>query len=343
LKRRKNICLLKLFLLRTYKIQATNPQNKEQNMIRKALFAVLVVAFLTSPLWARTIEGNYSVKVIGNSIPLDGPRTSRTISDQTTLKVSREGDNITMMFGGFGGVSAATIFKGKTGNGHFTAVWCHQDCDQEMKVVWGSIRGNQLHGKMISPRVGHRRGMVPGWVEISFEAKKVMAFQSTDKPVFKPVRTPEHRPPHEDCLEFNPRKIKIEKETNGYLLTDGRSRMKVFSNRREARQALTVIRHYGMNQHCFIGRPNPSMEYWLADDQSPHGYLPDEDCIAFDPDKIELVREGHQWLMTDGRSRMKMFPNREEAEKALSAIRFYRFDRTCYIGRPNPSMVYFRK
>jgi hypothetical protein len=33
----------------------------------------------------------------------------------------------------------------------------------------------------------------------------------------------------------------------------------------EARRAEEVIRHYRLNRHCFVGRPNPSMNYWLSE------------------------------------------------------------------------------
>ena len=147
----------------------------------------------------------------------------------------------------------------------------------------------------------------------------------------------------EDCLSFDPNRLVVREDNNRWLLTDGRSRMKLFDNRSEAIRALNVIKLYDMNKHCFVGRPDPSMEYWLVDNQAPNGFMPDEDCIAFNPSNLRIQQEGSQWLMTDGRSRMRMFPNRQEAEQALAIILKYGFNRTCYIGRPGPSMTYFRK
>lgn len=147
----------------------------------------------------------------------------------------------------------------------------------------------------------------------------------------------------EDCLSLKPNNLKIKSDGGRWLLTDGRSRIKMFDNRSEADLALKTIRHYGINKQCFVGRPNPSMEYWLVGNNAPSGRLSKEDCLSFDPVRLQIRQDGRQWLMTDGRSRMRMFPNREEAEQAVAIIRNYGFNQTCYIGRPGPSVTYFRK
>jgi hypothetical protein len=45
------------------------------------------------------------------------------------------------------------------------------------------------------------------------------------------------------------------------------------SSRSEAMQSLNVIKHYGMNIQCFVGRPNPPMEFYLVDGESPEGAM----------------------------------------------------------------------
>lgn len=314
-------------------------------MAKKVAMVLLLLVWAATPAWAQGLSGDYSVKVKGSNTFLDRSPANQRISDNTTLKVDQQGDLVTMTFGAFGGVSPATIFKGKVGNDRFAAVWWYQGSAHETKVIWGTVRNKKLHGRMIYPRVADRSGLVPGWVEIDFEATAKPAVKPI-KPMGKvervpaPVRAPELK---QDCLAFDLDKLELKAESGRYLLTDGRSRMKVFPNRNEARQALRTIKHYRMNQHCFVGRPNPSMEFWIANGQAPTGSMAGEDCIGFDPARLKLQQEGSQWLMTDGRSRMRVFPNRNEAEQALAIIRKYGFTQTCYIGRPDPSMTYFRK
>ena len=279
---------------------------------------------------------------------LDRSPAETAINDHTSLKVTQNGSQVSLEFGAFGGASAATIFKGKIGNNRLAAVWWYGGYDHETKVLWGEVHGDRIRGRMIYPRVADRQGLVPGWVEIAFDATKKKVLKPVGGAVIKPGRgmkpvKPRRPAIKEDCLDFNTRDVTLKKESNGYLLTDGRSRMKVFPNREEARKALRTIRHYRLDSHCFVGRPQPSMEYWLADGQAPDGAMPNEDCIAFDPAKLRLQKEGSNWLMTDGRSRMRIFPNKSEAQQALRIIQEYGFNRTCYIGRPDPSMTYFRK
>ncbi len=318
-------------------------------MLRRFSLAFAMAAILA--IWAvavdaKTIAGDYAVKLKGADIFMDRRPVNQPIDDRTTLKVIQQGDRITMEFGAIGAASPATIFKGRTGNGRFAAVWWYKASAHETKVVWGTIGQNRLDGRMIYPRVADGATSGPGWLEVSFEAKRTKPSRPPGR--IDPGRGPLVQAPgerldiQEDCLPFEPRQLQVKAEAGRYLLTDGRSRMKVFPNQAEARSALKTIQHYGMDRHCFVGRPDPSMEYWLADGQAPSGSLAHEDCIAFDPGRLELKREGSRWLLTDGRSRMRLFSDRQEAERALRLIRHYGFTRTCYIGRPDPSMIYFR-
>ncbi len=59
----------------------------------------------------------------------------------------------------------------------------------------------------------------------------------------------------EDCLSYNRANLKIVDEAaNGWLLTDGASRMAMLDDRQDAERALAVAKGY--NQQCFIGRDN---------------------------------------------------------------------------------------
>lgn len=47
------------------------------------------------------------------------------------------------------------------------------------------------------------------------------------------------------------------------------------------------------------------------------------DCLPFDPQALRLERDGERFLMTDGRSRLKLFRDAREARRALRLIRRY--------------------
>lgn len=148
----------------------------------------------------------------------------------------------------------------------------------------------------------------------------------------------------EDCISFDPDTLTIEQEGSQWLLTDGRSRMKLFEDRDEAERAVEIIQHYGMNDQCFIGRPDSSLEYWLVDGRAPTGSMPGEDCVGFDPTNLEVrQRSSDLWLLVDGDHSLYSFPNEAEAQQARTIIQEHQFDRACFVGRPDASMTYLRR
>ncbi len=68
-----------------------------------------------------------------------------------------------------------------------------------------------------------------------------------------------------DCIGFNRAGLRIEPVAGGqWRLTDGASSMLMFPNQAEARQAVDAINHHRMNRQCFVGRPDASFTFWLA-------------------------------------------------------------------------------
>jgi hypothetical protein len=149
----------------------------------------------------------------------------------------------------------------------------------------------------------------------------------------------------EDCVGFNPNTAEVKQYGGRWKIVDGNHAMFDFGNdENEARQALRIIKHYRMNQSCFVGRPNPSFSYLLVGGQAPAGSFPGEDCIAFNPDTIEVKRVSGSWKIVDGSHWMFDFGNKEnEARQAFAVIKKHGFTRSCFVGRPGPSFQYLRK
>lgn len=58
------------------------------------------------------------------------------------------------------------------------------------------------------------------------------------------------------------------------------------------------------------------------------------DCLSYNPHDLKIVDEGASgWLLTDGRSRMLVLDDRQDAERALALAR--RHTSHCFIGRDN--------
>jgi len=66
----------------------------------------------------------------------------------------------------------------------------------------------------------------------------------------------------EDCVAFDPARIRVSKIKNRWKIVDGRRWLFDFgSNATEARQALAIIKRYGFKRSCFVGRPKADFTY----------------------------------------------------------------------------------
>lgn len=67
---------------------------------------------------------------------------------------------------------------------------------------------------------------------------------------------------NEDCLGFNPNNISVKNVQGRWKIVDGDHWLFDFGNsEQEARQAFAIIKKYGFTKTCFVGRPNPEMQY----------------------------------------------------------------------------------
>jgi predicted phage baseplate assembly protein len=164
-------------------------------------------------------------------------------------------------------------------------------------------------------------------------------------PIAAPVTEPGDTVGEEDCINFDYRNARVRKVGGRWKIVVGNMLLLDFGNSgSEARKALRIINHYHMNQQCFVGRPDPSMEYYLVNGQAPVGALKGEDCVGFNPGNINVKQIGGRWKIVEGNHWIMDFGHKKnEAEQAFQIIQEYGFEYICFVGRPNPSMVYFRR
>jgi hypothetical protein len=67
-----------------------------------------------------------------------------------------------------------------------------------------------------------------------------------------------------DCITFDTGSVDIRQEESAWLLHSSDARMLLLPNEEEARMAKAAILTYGLNRQCFVGRPGPSFEFWMA-------------------------------------------------------------------------------
>lgn len=67
----------------------------------------------------------------------------------------------------------------------------------------------------------------------------------------------------------------------------------------------------------------------------------EEDCVSFNPNTTTVRNIGGRWTIVDGDHLMFNFGDKKmEALQALKVIKYYRMNRSCFVGRPDPSFGY---
>jgi hypothetical protein len=154
----------------------------------------------------------------------------------------------------------------------------------------------------------------------------------------------------EDRIPFNRANVAAVQIGGRWKVVEGGSHwmLDTGSSQWEGQRAVEIINHCKLASMCFVGRPrcgsvNPMM-YWLNDaGRAPSGQLVGEDCLPFDRGNLAVVEVGGRWKIVDGTHWLLDFGSGEgNARAALHFIRKHRFDQICFVGRPDPSMTYFK-
>ncbi len=148
----------------------------------------------------------------------------------------------------------------------------------------------------------------------------------------------------EDCVPMDASKIIAVREGSQYVIKDGISRKFMAPNDAEAKLIVKVLTHYNIDKSCFVGRPGASFFYLTQKGKAPEGAMAGEDCVNFNPNSIEVKRVNGRWKIVDGNHSMFDFDQKEdEAREAFCIIKKYGFTKSCFVGRPGPSLQYMRK
>ena len=148
-----------------------------------------------------------------------------------------------------------------------------------------------------------------------------------------------------ECTKFKPANITVSRTSSGYAVTEyNKSILQVGGSRAEARLALHLMQFYSMTRVCRVAGTEPAFTYYKSGEKSPRGAVAGEDCVGFNPKKVKHVKKGDTYFLVEGsRSIVALGKNEGAAKKVRSIVREIGFKNICYVGRPQPSMVYFRK
>ncbi len=149
----------------------------------------------------------------------------------------------------------------------------------------------------------------------------------------------------EDCITIDPETIEVKNISGHWKVVQGSMWILDFGNNMcHALEAYRIIRHYRLTRQCFVGRPRAPFEYWLVKNEPPAGLIDGEDCISFDPSRIEVKKIISRWKIIDGTHWLFDFGSDEaKARLALRIIKKYGFNHSCFVGRPDAPMEYLRR
>ncbi|MEE8444967.1 MAG: hypothetical protein V3S44_06415 [Alphaproteobacteria bacterium] len=146
-------------------------------------------------------------------------------------------------------------------------------------------------------------------------------------------------------MKFDPTSLSVTRTSKGYAVTErNKTILHIGDSRPEARLAMHLMQHYSMNKFCRVTETDPEFSFFTSANKSPRGAVGGEDCVAFNPKKVRHVKKGDRYFLVErSHSIAALGPNERAAKKVRDAVRDYGFKNICFIGRPNPSMVYFRR
>jgi hypothetical protein len=224
-------------------------------------------------------------------------------------------------------------------------------------VYWAEIHGDTINGRWVDVPKGHVMGRGKLRLKIKHNGNVLVSVHKTGgfggsrwtRVGYNPISNPGPIPPislNEDCVGFSSANARVRNVNGRWKIVDGNHWMFDFgADEREARRSLRVIKHYRLNKSCFVGRPGPSFTYMKrGNNRIPVGPMPGEDCVRFNTANAKVKRINGRWKIVDGNQWMFDFAGKEgEARKSLAIIERYGFNRTCFVGRPNPNFSYLRR
>lgn len=149
----------------------------------------------------------------------------------------------------------------------------------------------------------------------------------------------------EDCVSFKTSQIQVQQKSGKSRIVAGNTVLVDFGNNHlEAVQAVVVFLTYGLNQQCFVGRPEQPVTYYLKSGEPPAGASPGENCVVFDPENLAVQKKSGRWKLIDGATQLLDFNTRLDlAERMSEVIGHYGFTHMCTLGGSPPAMTYFRR
>ncbi|MGH7230239.1 MAG: DUF4157 domain-containing protein, partial [Nitrospiraceae bacterium] len=210
------------------------------------------------------------------------------------------------------------------------------------QAAYGLVYGYQAAARRLDgPGGTHRDTAVPTIAPNCASVALELSQSAPRKPKSGPGNVV---PVNPTVTAFNPTTAKVV----GNEIRDGKTVVKQFSTAADAKAALAVIQHYGMDSRNVIG----PFEYYLVGKAAPSGALKGANELAIDPAYYQVtfnLPSAGDWAITDVLgNKINVFVNfgvqRDEAYSAWAVMLAYRFTHIGWVGgtKQKRDMMYFR-
>lgn len=202
----------------------------------------------------------------------------------------------------------------------------------------------QQKGKLDKEDAAQRKAIFKE--EDSRKEKRDVPFR--EEPINPPVYNTNCEPT--DCSHYEFSKFQIGGRGSAYFIKNGRDVVARSRTLPVMEKVDDIFRFYRLTSHCFIGDEfNKYLSIWYSTDASgnqvfPTGAMPDEDCIEFNPDNLEVKFLQNEWKLVDGNNWIARFGQSErEANDALCLIQNYGLTNICFSPGSRKVFQYMRK
>ncbi len=163
----------------------------------------------------------------------------------------------------------------------------------------------------------------------------------------------------QDCVHFNAANLMVRRANKRYKIVDGSRLLFDFNKHKaDAQWAKSIIKHYGIDRVCFIGRGEPlPFNFFLTPGETrvnfgkyydilirgsaPKGRIPFPDkvsCTDFSPENLVIKQPEYKfksYSIFDNKNQRGLFWFGDKLDNAISAavfIKMYGFNRKCTLG-----------
>jgi hypothetical protein len=151
-------------------------------------------------------------------------------------------------------------------------------------------------------------------------------------------------PQPDGVVRFDVNRAEVRYQEGRWILVAGETFVKDFGdNSTAARLALNSVRWLNLNELAWVGQPQPSVEFFLANGRAPEGLIGSAvDLVGFAPERLVVKQQGDVWWLADAQRLLLPFADhKEHAERTLALIRQYHFNQVAFLERPPAPLVLF--